>query len=151
AVSRLPADAFVIAADSGLDHALAAGLQPDLVVGDLDSVSPEGLAWARQHDVPVDAYPADKDMTDTEIALHAAAAAEVDAVLLLAGEGDRLDHSLSAITSLGHASMAWCEHIEARWGRALLRVVRGPSSAEFDVAAGTTFSLLALHGDCTGV
>ena len=36
---RLPADRYVIAADSGLDHAPALGLAVDRVVGDLDSVS----------------------------------------------------------------------------------------------------------------
>ena len=39
----------VIAADGGLDHALAAGLTPAVLVGDLDSVSSDGLAWAEAH------------------------------------------------------------------------------------------------------
>src|SRR5882757_8624716 len=43
---RLPTGATVIAADSGLDHAIALGLRVDRVVGDLDSVSPEALAAA---------------------------------------------------------------------------------------------------------
>ncbi len=30
AVAALPRDAFVVAADGGLDHALAAGLEPDV-------------------------------------------------------------------------------------------------------------------------
>ena len=36
-VARLPADRYVIAADSGLDHALALGLPVDALIGDLDS------------------------------------------------------------------------------------------------------------------
>lgn len=36
-------DAYLIAADSGLDTALSWGYDVDLVVGDLDSVSAQGL------------------------------------------------------------------------------------------------------------
>ena len=45
-VERLDRDRFVIAADSGLDHARALGLAVDLVVGDFDSVTPDALAAA---------------------------------------------------------------------------------------------------------
>ena len=38
---------LAVAADSGLDHAAALGVAVDLVVGDLDSVSPERLDSAR--------------------------------------------------------------------------------------------------------
>ena len=38
------AGAFVVAADSGAAHALALGLVPDVVVGDLDSIDPDLLS-----------------------------------------------------------------------------------------------------------
>ena len=76
----------VIAVDGGLDVALAAGLIPTLLLGDLDSVSPSALGWAKQHGIPVVEHPADKDDTDTALALaHVAATgrlAETDVVLL---------------------------------------------------------------------
>ncbi len=147
AVLDLPVGAFLIAADSGLDHAIAAGLRPDLVVGDLDSVSSAGVAWARSHHVPIEVYPQDKDVTDTQLALGAAWSRQVDHIVLLSGGGDRLDHSISAITALGHPSLAQCR-VEARWGTAQIHMLHAPGFWELDISAGDTFSLLALHGVC---
>ena len=45
-IARLPANPVVVAADAGLDHALAAGLTVAVAVGDMDSVSTEALATA---------------------------------------------------------------------------------------------------------
>ena len=72
AVAAIPSDAIVIAADGGLDHARAAGLTPAGLIGDLDSVSEKGLAWARQH-ATIQRHPIDKDATDTELAVAFAA------------------------------------------------------------------------------
>ena len=59
---------YVIAADSGMDHALALGVEVDLLVGDLDSVLPESIPLAKR----VERHPWDKDVTDLELALLAA-------------------------------------------------------------------------------
>ena len=72
-VDALPTHAIVLAADGGLDHALAAGLTPAGLVGDLDSVSADGLAWAEEH-ATIERHDPDKDRTDTELALKMAVA-----------------------------------------------------------------------------
>src|SRR3954454_12520964 len=72
ALAAVPPGAYVVAADGGFDHARAAGLVPDLLVGDLDSISPAGLAWAVAN-IQVERHPADKACTDTELALALAA------------------------------------------------------------------------------
>ena len=71
-VARIPADALLIAVDGGLDHALAVGLEPTRVVGDLDSVTDAGLTWAARN-ASIERHPTDKDRTDTELALAVAA------------------------------------------------------------------------------
>lgn len=148
---HLPPERFVIAADSGLDHAIASGITPDLIVGDLDSVSAEAVAWARQCNIPFEVYPADKDLTDTQIALGAAWTRQLDRVLLVGGGGDRLDHSISALTALGHPSLGDCKRVRAYWGSARVDVLHAPGYWEFELPYGTTFSLLALHGECERV
>ena len=71
----LDRSALVIAADSGLDHALALGFTADVVVGDLDSVTPDALARARDAGADVEPHPAEKDETDLELALRRRAGA----------------------------------------------------------------------------
>lgn len=150
AIAQLPIDAVVIAADSGLDHALAAGLRPVLVVGDLDSVSDTSLALAREMGIPIEEHPPHKDATDTELAIAAALARGADEIMLVGG-GDRLDHSIAALAALGHPSLAGCGAVTALWGDSLVRVLHGPCHCDLVIGAGVTFSLLALHGTCTGV
>ena len=149
AVAAIPHGAVVIAADGALDHALAAGLTPAGLVGDLDSVTPAGLAWAEAH-ATIDRHPVDKDRTDTELALRMAAQLNPDRLIMI-GAGDRLDHQLAAIGALGQPSVTHVPIIEGWWGTQHLRVVHGPGQGTVEVAVGTTVSLLALHGPCEGV
>ncbi len=100
AVAALPPNAIVIAADGALDHALAAGLIPAGLVGDLDSISAAGLAWAEQH-ATIQRHDPDKDQTDTELALAMAADFNPARLILVSGGGDRLDHTFAAIGALG--------------------------------------------------
>ena len=154
---RAPAGHFdlVIAADSGVDGALGAGLRPDVVVGDLDSISPAGLAWAEQHGVTVESHPTDKDFTDTALALHCAAARGGTALTLVAPDGDdpahRLDHMLGVIAALGDPVLAGFESVTAHLGRAVLHVVHPGRAIALHHPAGTVFSLIAAHGACRGV
>ena len=82
AVSNVVAEATIIAADSGLDHAVAAGLRPTVLVGDLDSISAHGKMWAYAHELEIDQHPVDKGATDTELALVRATATAADDLLV---------------------------------------------------------------------
>ncbi|MBK7178605.1 MAG: hypothetical protein IPH82_15745 [Chloroflexi bacterium] len=41
----LPQAAFIIAADGGTRHLFALQTPPDLVIGDMDSIPPQVMAW----------------------------------------------------------------------------------------------------------
>jgi thiamine pyrophosphokinase len=145
-VARIPASAIILAVDGGIDHARAAGLQPSGLIGDLDSVSPEGLSWAKEH-VTIARHPTDKDRTDTELAL--AFAADMDpARLTMVGGGDRLDHTIGALGALGATVLTSIPRIDAWWDGQHVDVVHGPGRAVLELVAGSTLSLLALHGGC---
>lgn len=148
AVAAVPAGATTIAADGGLDHALAAGLAPSILVGDLDSVSAAGLAWAAAHQVEVVRYPVDKAATDTELAIAHAATLRPARLILAAGGGDRIDHAVAALGALGAPALDGVSSVEAWWGDDELRVIHGPGSVQLEHAVGTTFSVLAMHGPC---
>ncbi len=148
-VARIPGEAIVLAADGGLDHALAAGLTPSGLIGDLDSISEDGLVWAARH-ATIDRHPPDKDQTDTELALAFAAAMDPEQVTLIGG-GDRLDHSLAAIGALGAGALTSIPRLDAWWGPQHLEILHGPGKAALSLVAGSTLSLLALHGRCTKV
>lgn len=149
-ITLLPRARIVLAADGALDHALAAGLLPAGLIGDLDSVSADGLAWATDH-ATIERHDPDKDHTDTELALRVAVGLDPAHLILVSGGGDRLDHTLAAIGALGHPSLTSIPLIEAWWGHQHIRVVHGPGRATLDLEPGTEFSLLALHGTCKGV
>jgi thiamine pyrophosphokinase len=149
AIAAVPTGAVVIAADGALDHALAAGLIPAGLVGDLDSVSAEGLEWAQVH-ATIDRHDPDKDRTDTELALRMATGLHPNRLILI-GAGQRLDHTIAAIGALGHPRLTSLPVIEGWWGEQALRVVHGPGRARLVLPAGTTLSLLALHGTCSSV
>ena len=75
-------------------------LVPDLLVGDMDSISTEDKAWLASHHVPVQQFPAVKDQTDAELAIRAALTVLPEPhgahELLVAGAfGSRPDHVLA--------------------------------------------------------
>jgi thiamine pyrophosphokinase len=143
-----PLGAPVIAADRGLEHALALGLEVTVAVGDFDSASSEAVAVAEAAGTRVERHPHEKDATDLELALDAAAALSPKRMLVLAGDGGRLDHQLAALLLLGSDRYAGSQ-VDAFVGAARVHVVRGVRS--FDGAPGELVTLLALHGPAEGV
>ncbi|MBO4635615.1 MAG: thiamine diphosphokinase [Clostridiales bacterium] len=89
---------LVICADSGADIALAAGLIPDMVFGDLDSISSDGINVMKAHNVPVSVFPVEKDMTDSELCLsYALNECEASEIFFISSFTGRTDQLLSNI------------------------------------------------------
>ena len=84
----------LVAVDSGADHALDAGVRPERVVGDLDSIS-NAARTALGPDRIV--HLPDQDDTDFDKALRVVAA---PFLLALGFTGARLDHTLAGMSTL---------------------------------------------------
>jgi thiamine pyrophosphokinase len=145
---HVPRGALVIAADSGIEHALAIGLAIDVAVGDFDSVAPGALQAAVDGGAVLERHPSAKDATDLELALDAAVACSARHIHVLGGHGGRLDHLLANALLLASPRYAATE-LTAHMGQARVAVVR--SHATLRGATGDLVSLLALHGRVRGV
>lgn len=96
----------IVAADNGATTALAFGLLPDLVIGDLDSIEPPTLAQLQQAGVPIEEYPRDKDATDGELAVDRALQMQPNELYLLGFlGGPRLDQELANVLLLTHIEL----------------------------------------------
>jgi len=146
---QLPEPAIVIAADSGWAHAVALGFQPDFLIGDMDSIRPEHLVDAHASDAEIIEHPADKDSTDTELALQLARKFDYRHIHLVSGGGDRFDHLLGMVHSLvKHADDAT---MSAHVGANYIRIVTPRDAAHLELAVGSTVSLIPLGGNAKGV
>ncbi|MGH9113222.1 MAG: thiamine diphosphokinase [Acidimicrobiales bacterium] len=148
AADALPSDATVIAADSGLDHAHALGLDVAVAVGDMDSVDPAMLDAATRAGTRIDRHPEAKDATDLELAVDEALSRRPRRLVVVTGAGDRLDHTLAVVLLLAAPRLA-AVTVEGWIGPARLTVVR--SLGTLRGRLGDLVTLLAVHGPATGV
>ncbi|MBK5201591.1 MAG: thiamine diphosphokinase [Spirochaetaceae bacterium] len=87
-------NAFIVAADSGLDVAEILGLKCDIAIGDFDSIKDTSLLT----DLEVLKYPKDKDYSDTELAISLVKDRGYDDYVLIGGGEGRMDHLLNIWT-----------------------------------------------------
>ena len=91
----IPQGAYCIAADKGVLQFQSRHIEPDLVVGDFDSLGfvPKARELVR--------HPVEKDDTDMMLAVREGLRREYRDFLLYGGLGGRLDHTLANIQTLG--------------------------------------------------
>ena len=142
--------ALVIAADGGLEPALEHGDEPDLVVGDFDSL-PAGSRKLRT-DIPRRVLPAEKDDTDLLAAVKVGWHRDCRRFLIYGGLGGRMDHTLANL-NLIHLIAASGGRAEL-WGQGMLVTALGPGSLDFpawDCPPKTMVSVLAADDQAQGV
>lgn len=139
---RVDSADFVIAADGGTNHLCQIGQLPDLVVGDLDSVSTETMGWLG--DVAVRRVSAEKDETDLELALMYATSQDEQPIEICAAFGGRIDQQIANIMLLTHPNwiqrdICLLDQYQTIWVT--------DDSTSFTGVIGDTFSLIPFAGD----
>ena len=85
-----------IAADGGYKNALRLGVKVDILLGDFDSIG----EYKTDEDVEILKVPAEKDFTDTQMAVETAIARGADEIVIIGGLSGRLDHTMSNVSIL---------------------------------------------------
>ena len=89
--SNLAAETIIAAADSGITLAEKAGLKPDWIIGDMDSIKDEACLEAYPPERII-RYHKEKDLTDTELALNLLWEKGCSSIWIAGGGGGRIDH-----------------------------------------------------------
>lgn len=90
-----------IAADVGYQNALKLGVKIDILLGDFDSLGTP----PPDKQLEILTVPAEKDFTDTQLAVQTALERGADDVVMIGGLSGRLDHTLSSLAILEDLSL----------------------------------------------
>lgn len=88
---------YIICADGGAKHLRRLGISPNVVLGDMDSISADDERFFKSKNVRFERFPPKKDDTDTALATDLALSLKPDEITYLGVTGSRLDHTLANI------------------------------------------------------
>ncbi len=129
----------IIAVDSGIEHLLNLSLDPNTLIGDLDSISKKSLDEVKKNGVKILAFNSNKDQTDFELALNYLEEAEKSKVYIIGGESGEIDHLISIFLLI--PSKSFFENIIWLYGdkRIIFR-----QKIELNIKKLTKFSIIPL-------
>ena len=129
----------IIAVDSGIEHLLNLSLNPNTLIGDLDSISKKSLDEVKKNGVKILAFNSNKDQTDFELALNYLEEAEKSKVYIIGGESGEIDHLISIFLLI--PSKSFFENIIWLYGdkRIIFR-----QKLELNIKKLTKFSIIPL-------
>ena len=142
------ADDYIICADGGTHHALALGITPHLLIGDMDSVTKDEVQRLKKADIPIELYPRDKNETDLELALNHALERKPTSMLIIAALGNRLDQTLGNISLLSDSRLAT---LDCRLDDGSEEVLFCRNSCRVEGRRGDVVSLIPWNGAVEGI
>ena len=147
-LAQISPDDFIVAVDGGLAYVLTLGLQPKVLIGDLDSVKEENLNRLDGTSCEIIRFPLEKDETDLELAFTYVLEKGCKQICVAAALGGRLDQTMGNVFMLTHPDLTDCKvRLDDGVEEAFLV---GRRSLIFG-KAGDTVSLLPLSPKVEGV
>ncbi len=146
--SLLHPDDTILCADGGTHHALALGLQPDLIIGDMDSLTRPEWESLERAGVPIELFPHEKDETDLELALGRALERGATSLLIIGALGLRLDQTLANLALLSDPRLAG---LDARLDDGVEEAVFCRTQVQVEGVKGDTVSLIPWGGPALDV
>ncbi|HVF25183.1 MAG TPA: thiamine diphosphokinase [Anaerolineales bacterium] len=144
----LHADDYLICADGGTRHALALGLKPNLVIGDMDSIDQAQWQKLKSAGVPIELFPRDKNETDLELALERAIELGPKVILIIGALGGRLDQTFGNTALLSDSRLA---SVNVRLDDGLEEIFFCRDQAEVRGRSGDLVSLIPWGNPVQGV
>ncbi|NPV70112.1 MAG: thiamine diphosphokinase [Firmicutes bacterium] len=140
----------MVAADGGADLAKEIGLAPNVVVGDMDSLSMEGQRELAEAGCRFITHPVEKDQTDTHLAMQWACGFGFTEISVLMNRSGRLDHVLGIIwAAYGLVEKGVSvRFVDAQFEAVL---VKGPASVDIRGPKKLLVSLLPLCDSADGI
>ncbi len=139
---------LLIAANGGAQHCLSAGILPEVVIGDLDSLDAQSLTQLEAAGVRLIRHPQRKDFTDLELALRYALEAKVDEILLLGALGNRWDQTIANLMMLASISYPPIRILD---GAQEVLVIHAGQEVQLHGKPGDIVSLIPLGEEAQGI
>lgn len=139
---------LTICCDGAIRYLERLNIQPDMIMGDMDSADAAGLERFSGNGVKILKYRQDKDATDTQLALECALGVKPEAIEIWGALGGRIDHALANLFLLKLGEKAG---IKTSLVDEYCEIFTVGKEASLDEASGQTVSLFALGSKAEGV
>ncbi len=106
---------LIIAADGGIHNCKTIGIIPNVIIGDLDSMSSDEVTTYQEAGAEVIQFPTHKDETDLELALQYALKHELSEVIIIGALGARWDMTIANILLIANPRIFQPENAPIGW------------------------------------
>jgi len=138
----------IICADVGARHCLRIDVDPEVVIGDMDSLDPAMAENLARRGTKISGYPPEKDETDTQLALQYALSLEPEEIRIFGALGGRIDHTLANMSVL---KIALDQGVPARLVDEWCEILMIRDSCILEGEEGQTVSLFPFSTAVTGI
>ena len=148
ALPEAEAEDFIVCADGGYAVCAAAGLRPDAVIGDFDSLTSDQIAAIQSAGIESVVHSSEKDDTDTMLCVRYGLARGFSRFLIAGGIGGDFGHTMANLQTLSFLADMGCE---ADIAMDKERLFMTDGEAVLHGAPGAKFSVFSYTDRCFGV